>query len=398
MFVKDNLNYEVILCEDFDNSSIILIKLSNLNIKICGFYRSPKTNISAFLQKIEWILELHANIVFLGDININLLSNTDHNNTLENYLNILNTHNLKIINTINKDSHTYNINNYYSILDHIFSDLHKLNAEFSTKSVTFSNHSIVSVDFSVNIYDKCKMINLKLIDFKQIDSKISNIDLTKIDYSDFISKLQSTMQSSTSINKIKAKHIRRKRWMNDEIIQLINERDYLFSQSKKFPCDNTIKDEFLKTKHITANAIRIAKSEYFDRTFSECIGNNRKTWANINNLLYNRPFKQREGISKILSNNKPLESKNDMSNEFAKYFSEIPLKLVDTLNKQNNFQERTQTYKQSCINSIMLSNVETDEVEEIIRNLSNQTSCGLNGITVRVLKECVISLAPKFAY
>lgn len=108
-----------------------------------------------------------------------------------------------------------------------------------------------------------------------------------------------------------------------------------YIESNKYPNDSSIKEKFLKIKNTVTNSVRETKQKYFDKTFSDCLGNNRKTWKHINELLYNRPSKHRENITKIISNNKSLENNVDICNAFSNYFSEIPTKLAEELNRQN---------------------------------------------------------------
>jgi hypothetical protein len=53
---------------------MIVVNLTKLRLNICVCYRPPYSeNISGFFDLLENVLKSHPNLIFLGDININLL-------------------------------------------------------------------------------------------------------------------------------------------------------------------------------------------------------------------------------------------------------------------------------------------------------------------------------------
>lgn len=100
-------------------SHLILINLSNLNIKIAGFYRSPSTKSGDFLEILESLLDKTDNLICFGDFNYDILKPDDSN--VHNYLQIIKNNGFHILNSNVSTDYTYredkNGREHLSILD-----------------------------------------------------------------------------------------------------------------------------------------------------------------------------------------------------------------------------------------------------------------------------------------
>lgn len=91
MYINKNIKFENILNTELMKSHIMVVKLIDLNIKICGYYRSPATKTEFFLEYLEKQLEKNNNLICLGDTNIDLIK-CDNNDT-KKFLQILGSNN-----------------------------------------------------------------------------------------------------------------------------------------------------------------------------------------------------------------------------------------------------------------------------------------------------------------
>lgn len=72
-FIHESIKFTIIENEDMEKNNLLLINLDEINIKICGCYRSPSTLPQIFFDKLDSILEKNEKIIFAGDFNIDLL-------------------------------------------------------------------------------------------------------------------------------------------------------------------------------------------------------------------------------------------------------------------------------------------------------------------------------------
>lgn len=101
MFVDEKFTFDVRINDPFLNSNILMINIKKLDLNICGYYGAPDTNINSFLSYFDPILEKYNDVIYIGDMNINLLNNNTP--SLKSYLNLLKCNNLKLLNTISQD-------------------------------------------------------------------------------------------------------------------------------------------------------------------------------------------------------------------------------------------------------------------------------------------------------
>lgn len=94
IFVRDDLKFNILRNEQFCKSHFLMINLTDLNIKIAGFYTSPATKPDQFLDILENTLDKNDNLICLGDTNFDLLKRDDSN--VINYIDILKNNNFNI--------------------------------------------------------------------------------------------------------------------------------------------------------------------------------------------------------------------------------------------------------------------------------------------------------------
>lgn len=155
--------------------------------------------------------------------------------------------------------------------------------------------------------------------------------------------------------------------------------------------------EFKCLKNDITDRVRRAKANYFETKFSESMGNNKKIWYHINHLLYNRIGNRTHSEIQLLDNDQLVSDKSRICNMFNKYFTGIVDNLQNNLNKSFNFRKRSHIKSVESVNSMFLSPVTNLEIETIISGLRNNTSSGINGISVTTILICP-NLIPIFVF
>lgn len=117
MYINKNIKYETILNTEFEKSHVIVAKLMDYEIKICGYYRSPATKVDTFFEHLEKQLETNENLICLGDTNIDLFKT--ENKETNTFLQILEANNYTILNNKNENEYTYNMNEKKSSIESI---------------------------------------------------------------------------------------------------------------------------------------------------------------------------------------------------------------------------------------------------------------------------------------
>lgn len=127
------------------------------------------------------------------------------------------------------------------------------------------------------------------------------------------------------------------------------------------------------------------------------MGDSKKTWQHINHLLYNRVGNNNSTNIQLLNDNKLVSDKTEICDIFNRFFSSVASNIQIDLEKEFNFRQREYTNHFNNIDSMFLRPVTNLEVESIIARLSNNVSCGINGVSVRMVKNCT-NLVPIFTY
>jgi len=170
-------------------------------------------------------------------------------------------------------------------LDH-FSLRNRLNTPPSTtklviNNVPFSDHKIIKTDitFQFKITRSVISTSFSFINNNLILEKLSTtnwndlfkINCTDLAFSEFLKKLQSIINESTIIKKIKNdKNIKmRSPWASKELAILSKEKENCYKKLKKNPCDNQLKLQLKQISDEVANKVKQDKFAYYGKLLSE---------------------------------------------------------------------------------------------------------------------------------
>ena len=125
--------------------------------------------------------------------------------------------------------------------------------------------------------------------------------------------------------------------------------------------------------------------DYYAREFAKYIGDIRKTWDTLKDIL-----NKKKGKSKFpayfLSENEHVSEAQNIANKFNKYFTNIgsdPARSINTGNKAP-FDSYLNT---PCSNSLLFQYTNATYVAKIIGQLKPKSSSGYDNISPKLLKE-----------
>ena len=180
-----------------------MIGINAIKINICATYRQPITsNYEMFYNELNKILSNFPNTILIGDVNVNLLDNSDVH--VINYQSIIDSNNFTILNKIQPNFYTRSEAGATSILDHAVTDLHnKFTFDFIIGESGVADHRFLLI--GLNDLNNSSEIPENPVEVKKIRkiswSKISkNLEkLPQSNFSEFHSNLRNLIEVNTKI-------------------------------------------------------------------------------------------------------------------------------------------------------------------------------------------------------
>ncbi len=395
--------YDCLFIEIRDNSRKKLL--------IGTIYRSPKiTNITEFNEDlnnlIEYINKENNSIIITGDYNINLLD-VKLNINISTYLDIWITNGylpmITLPTRITKTSKT--------LIDNIFiktSENNILSKGIITVDISDHYPTYLNIKTNINKTNKRKYFYGRKITNRSNNNFISDLnketwqqiltiqnDDTEIKANTFMKIYTALMNKNLPLQRIRHNKYKHKiqPWMNDEILKDIKTRDSLSIQIKK-ETNKTKQDNKrnkLKQHKIQLKCkIRHAKMIYWDTKFVEDQNNIKDTWKNIKSLINKNnntytPTQFNTETNKIVD---PIE----ICNEFNKYFVNIGTELNNKIPTSNTTSISFLSKIAKTQDSAFINPTSENEILNIVRQMKNKTSSGIDSITNKLLKTTIWSI------
>ena len=210
-----------------------------------------------------------------------------------------------------------------------------------------------------------------------------------ISYNIFIEKvieLKNKNMPTKFVKFNKRKH-KKQPWMTEGILKSIIYRDKLLIKLRKLKAGtngHTESKQNLKAYNsILKRSIREAKIHFYYNIFNKYRFDIRNTWKNINALISKSSVKE---IKQLRINGTKIDDKQQITDEFNSFFSNIGAKLassIDTHNKKpfNHF------LKKNILTQFKFELFELEDTEKLIKSLKTKDSFGPDGISVKLIKS-----------
>lgn len=363
----------------------------------------PKTE---FLQTLEPVIEenKNKNILFLGDLNINLLDIEES----ADYLNIMESAGFESI----QNQPTRNL----SCLDHVFSKGNQLSIQTKLSSFRISDHSMVMIEVGTNrwdVKDRNRQKEVKILNEKKFIKKLIKVDWSWTDTFDkaennrhnikdvnaAFQKLFELIQGcrDKAIKTIKYKHRRlRQPWATKELVALAAEKSAAYNLYRADQGNGDLQKKYKLLSAQVKKETRKAKTEYYSTLLDKNLDDPKKYWEVVNGV---RGVNAKQNISEIkIGQSAVLASENpdQVAQEFNVYFNQVPVKLLT----ENCFDLSEATggvdvndlaalEGREGIGTSHLKNLHLTpaDVKKIILNLKNKKSAGHDGTSAWVIRQ-----------
>ena len=303
---------------------------SNLHVNVLGMYRPPSSSVAVSnfnnVLSNDILSSFRGSdlVVCTGDLNINLLAETESS---EDYMNVFRSKNyLPHIDKVTRI-------NSESIIDHIWS-----NFDFNNKSGVIkhcvTDHCAVFTSFVIpgktETFRKCfRDHSQQCIDKLKIGISEFLVEIDKLVFGDFDQKFCYFVDFIFSLYNlhcpIRSKVLSVKRltkpWITNGIMRSINRKHKMFVEMRNGFVDVY---EFTRYKNLLSSLIRRAKKEYFAQKFEQFSGNMKKSWRLLNGILgRSKSSCSNEGGPVLKSHGITLDSAIEKAECFNEYFSNV---------------------------------------------------------------------------
>lgn len=285
---------EFSVVNDIYESCAIGFRLENKNYSIIGVYRPPSSSIAVFndvfFSSIGSASIIQSTSIIIGDFNIDLMRSDCH--LKEEFVNSFNSvHFMPAISLPTRVT-----DNTGTVVDHIWTNSlapYKAGIVRTTISDHFpiifslSSSKLKQDDVIVHKYRVYSEVNIanfqrKVEQFVECCESIVNFDLhSKVDI--FCTALDGIFNQCFPI-KLKRSTFKRfsNPWLNKSLLKVVDRKHYLDKESRAGRIDRNI---YKRYRNITCMLIKQAKLSYYRNKFRNCLGDIKRTWKLINNII-----------------------------------------------------------------------------------------------------------------
>ena len=214
-------------------------------------------------------------------------------------------------------------------------------------------------------------------------------------YNILLEEIKKAIDKHMPIKTVKFDKYRHKKetWITSGILKSIRYKDKLYRQLKMtnpfIPQYNILKTNLKTYSTILKRNIRLAKKMHYTNMFHKSKNDSKKTWKQINDLISSR--KQYKQHNYFKANDSILTDHTDIANNFNLYFTNIGPNLANEVKNVNSINPLS--YLNNSDNNVFqFHDIDESIVEKIIDNFPSKNSCGYDGISLRLLKFCKLTI------
>ena len=403
IFILDSIPFVVRddLCSSDNCIETLFIELLHDNVIVGCVYRPPGLDVNEFTAYIETLFSKiskeHKTSFIAGDFNIDLLKTDSHVPTTS-YVNCLFSHGFfPVINRPTRIAETS-----ATLIDNIL--VNKLSMKLSSAILfaDISDHFPVVVQSDIHVKTsspppftykrimsdrakECFTEALQTYDWNHLCGSYSfDTSDPSIQYDIFINKFKALFDSNFPL--VKVNHTRkrspRKAWMTKGLVRSCMHKEKLYKQFKINPTSEN-RALYVKYKNKLHKLLRKAENNYYENKFDSIKSSTRQTWSLIKTLLNNN--NNNNILDKIKINNNLSYDKNEIVNEFNKYFVNIGPNVAKSCPSICK-PEYSRYLKGDFVNSFSLFFTTPEEICSVVASMPPKTSVGHDDISMEVIK------------
>nr|CAH7729994.1 unnamed protein product [Callosobruchus chinensis] len=387
MYIKNNIRFSILPNESDLEQLWIKIKVGGTDWAIGCVYRAPSLNIPNFLDELETtvsnLVATTDDILFMGDLNIDLINETSRGNAL--FTSLLESVGLNQLVT----EPTRITVNSQTLIDVICTSNLDRVVSCNVKSVdAMSDHELISCSLDLK-KDTTPMThtfrNYRNLDISALTSELKSIpwqnlyDATDIDNKiDFFNSAILQLQDRHIPIVVRTFKKPYKPWKTDNVMLLIslqNKARMKFKKSKSQPDF----EHYKRIKNLTTSTIRLEKKSYMEQMILQ---NPNNVWKSLHTLSMSSKHKNYEIPD-------TLNDVNDLNEYYINSVPKSNLSLNNTVNQYTRMSRNTPRLYDD-FNFQLIDDLIT------LRHLTSikSNSVGFDGIEIKFLKLCCPFLLP----
>ena len=406
-YIRDGIGYNPrndLSCENQEDLWFEILLKKSKPLYIGVIYRTDKNKI-CFNKLEESLSRLRADCdhLILGDFNLCLLKNKikSKSKLYKQYEEVLKMFNCKqLIREATRETETTS-----SCLDHIFTNNENkicqsgvIKCGLSDHFITFCTRKIIRGQ--IGKHNNVKLRSLRNYSVEEFRIRLQEIDWSNVTECDDVNEAWDKfnrlfidiLDSIAPIKEIRIKN-RTEPWIDDNILQIIKERDKLLYASNRNKKDKELRKKFNVIRNKLQREVKKAKENYFKNKMEENKDNPKKLWGQLNTIGYSNKTKDRSKIVLESEGVKCHDSKK-VCKSFNDYFLNVASILVSKLpSAPNIFTTNTHIFRSFYVNknitpnNFALQSVTENFVYHELMRLNPNKSTGLDGINARFLRD-----------
>lgn len=403
-FVVNTIHFE------FKTADILIlnVKVNNLFLKLFCLYRLQQYSQNDFNAELSKLLEhITGNVIYVGDVNINLLSK---DSTTLAYHSLLNNNGfLSLVN-----SPTRITSASQTCIDHVFvrhRDICSFKSDVFDIGVT--DHCILGLKYvnpncgineRLNDSHLNEAVGTRYCDINLIKNKIKEVNFNHVLASNDVNLsynkfqnilshvLDSCMKNSSPNSKLnRAKNVTP--WITSTILKKISKRKKLYKIYKRRPYDTKFESYFHRFSSNLTQEIDLTKNQFYESKLEKCKGDSAGQWRIINGLTGR---KNNSTVDKIeLHDNTIVSDPAIVARLINEHFISVQ---SGQMTSQGTVADGTLPSLYNQPRSFFFMPATVEEVKTVINSLKNKRSTGFDFINVEVVKSIANDISPALVH
>lgn len=301
LYIHESIDSNLIESSEEAKINYVIVNVPAIRSSVAVVYKKPSVSFSVLATVLTKILTKTNRIILVGDININIQNDniqTSQYRTLIQSLGcfILNSSNKKYATRVNK--HINARHTLSSTIDHIITNNLNFTFNISVNDSHVSDHKQLFLSFHDNSNSLTKFAQvttsftkktLNLEHFKRILSR--EINVYKPDnFSSLLYLISNAKNRCILMCTYNFKYNPHKRWVNDELSNLIEERNRYHKLMRRHPHNTYVKQKYDEhCKHVCSLNNRLRRN-HNSKNLNKCLHKPRLLWKCFNEIIHNKPY------------------------------------------------------------------------------------------------------------
>lgn len=291
------------------------------------------------------------------------------------------------------DKPTRVMNNSLSCLDHVLiRNSKKFRFACNVIELGITDHYAISAVLSNDCYkvNEKPTSYHKILDEKMLRRQLQAADWINVfndnDVNISVDQLYAVYNKCYSASCYLKKHNsqtrKRKPWVTNELLNLINRKNLSFKKFSKNKDDQNLKLEYKTLSNLVTHKIRQEKINYYSSLIEKSEGDKKQYWSVVGKIRN----KNKKSISSINIGNNKIQVRNnevEVANYFNDYFVNIISKLKNKAFGCDLFNEVEEDHEVKFENF----RIREEDVKNTIIGMKSKKSSGLDGINIITVKN-----------